>query len=68
MQFAGSSFLINFGVNNMFKTKFGSLAISLSLLTLPVIPSFVAAADEVEEVVAVGTEEMLDQWEILLLQ
>ena len=39
----------------MFKTKFGSLAISLSLLTLPVIPSFVAAADEVEEVVAVGT-------------
>ena len=27
----------------------------MSLLTLPVIPSFVAAADEVEEVVAVGT-------------
>ena len=39
----------------MFKTKFGSLAISFSLLTLPVIPSFMAAADEVEEVVAVGS-------------
>tara|TARA_A100001388_G_scaffold159423_1_gene118945 strand:+ start:1109 stop:3643 length:2535 start_codon:yes stop_codon:yes gene_type:complete len=39
----------------MFRTKIGSLAISLSLLTLPVIPSFIAAADEIEEVVAVGT-------------
>ena len=39
----------------MFKTKFGSLAISFSLLTLPVIPSFLAAADEIEEVVAVGS-------------
>ena len=39
----------------MFRTKIGSLAISLSLLTIPVIPSIVAAADEVEEVVAVGT-------------
>ena len=39
----------------MFRTKIGSLAISLSLLTLPIIPSFVAAADEIEEVVAVGT-------------
>ena len=39
----------------MFRTKIGSLAISLSLLTLPVIPSIVAAADEIEEVVAVGT-------------
>ena len=39
----------------MFKTKLGSLAISFSLLTLPVIPSFIAAADEIEEVVAVGT-------------
>ena len=39
----------------MFKTKFGSLAISFSLLTLPVIPSFAAAADEIEEVVAVGS-------------
>ena len=39
----------------MFRTKIGSLAISLSLLTMPVIPSFVAAADEIEEVVAVGT-------------
>ena len=39
----------------MFRTKIGSLAISLSLLTLPVIPSFLAAADEIEEVVAVGT-------------
>ena len=45
----------NFGVNIMFRTKIGSLAISLSLLTLPVIPSFIAAADEIEEVVAVGT-------------
>ena len=39
----------------MFRTKFGSLAISFSLLTLPVIPSFIAAADEIEEVVAVGS-------------
>ena len=39
----------------MFKTKLGSLAISFSLLTLPVIPSFMAAADEIEEVVAVGS-------------
>ena len=39
----------------MFRTKIGSLAISLSLLTMPVIPSIVAAADEIEEVVAVGT-------------
>ena len=39
----------------MFRTKIGSLAISLALLTLPVIPSFIAAADEIEEVVAVGT-------------
>ena len=39
----------------MFRTKIGSLAISLSLLTLPVIPSFIAAAEEIEEVVAVGT-------------
>lgn len=39
----------------MFRTKIGSLAISLSLLTLPVIPSIIAAADEIEEVVAVGT-------------
>ena len=39
----------------MFRTKIGSLAIALSLLTLPVIPSIVAAADEIEEVVAVGT-------------
>jgi len=39
----------------MFRTKIGTLAISLSLLTMPVIPSFVAAADEIEEVVAVGT-------------
>ncbi len=39
----------------MFRTKIGSLAISLSLLTLPAIPSFIAAADEIEEVVAVGT-------------
>ena len=39
----------------MFKTKFGSLAISFSLLTLPVIPSFLAASDEIEEVVAVGS-------------
>ena len=39
----------------MFKTKIGSLAISFSLLTLPVIPSFIAAADEIEEVVAVGS-------------
>ena len=39
----------------MFRTKIGSLAISLSLLTLPVITSFIAAADEIEEVVAVGT-------------
>ena len=39
----------------MFRTKIGSLAISLSLLSLPVIPSFIAAADEIEEVVAVGT-------------
>ena len=39
----------------MFRTKIGSLAISFSLLTLPVIPSFIAAADEIEEVVAVGS-------------
>ena len=39
----------------MFRTKIGSLAISLSLLTLPVIPSIIAAAEEIEEVVAVGT-------------
>ena len=39
----------------MFRTKIGSLTISLSLLTLPIIPSIVAAADEIEEVVAVGT-------------
>ena len=39
----------------MFRTKIGSLAISFSLLTLPVIPSFMAAADEIEEVVAVGS-------------
>ena len=39
----------------MFRTKIGTLAIFLSLLTMPVIPSFVAAADEIEEVVAVGT-------------
>ena len=39
----------------MFRTKIGSLAISFSLLTLPVIPSFIAAADEIEEVVAAGS-------------
>ena len=39
----------------MFRTKIGSLAISFSLLTLPVIPSFITAADEIEEVVAVGS-------------
>ena len=39
----------------MFRIKIGSLAISYSLLTLPVIPSFIAAADEIEEVVAVGS-------------
>ena len=41
----------------MFRTKIGSLAISFSLLTLPVIPSFIAAADEIEEVVEA---ELLD--------
>ncbi|MBU94908.1 MAG: TonB-dependent receptor [Balneola sp.] len=39
----------------MFRTKIGSLAISLSLLALPAIPSFSVMAEEVEEVVAVGT-------------
>lgn len=39
----------------MFRTKIGSLAITLSLLALPAIPSFSVMAEEVEEVVAVGT-------------
>ena len=47
--------LIKFGVNNMFRTKISGLAISFSLLTLPVIPSIVSSADEIEEVVAVGS-------------
>ena len=39
----------------MFKTRISGLAIALSLLLIPSIPSLVAAADEVEEVVAIGT-------------
>ena len=39
----------------MFKLRISNFAIALSLLLLPNLPSFVAAADEVEEVVAVGT-------------
>ena len=39
----------------MFKFKLGGIAIALSLLLLPSLPSFAVAADEVEEVVAVGT-------------
>jgi len=39
----------------MFKTRISGLAIALSLVLIPSIPSFVAAADEVEEVVAIGT-------------
>ena len=39
----------------MFRTKISGLAISFSLLTLPVIPSIVSSADEIEEVVAVGS-------------
>ena len=39
----------------MFRTKLNSLVISLSLITLPTIPSILSAADEIEEVVAVGS-------------
>jgi len=39
----------------MFKFRISGFTIALSLLLLPNLPSFVAAADEVEEVVAVGT-------------
>ena len=39
----------------MFRTKLNSLVISLSLITLPIIPSILSAADEIEEVVAVGS-------------
>ena len=39
----------------MYKSKIGFLSITLSLLITPTLPSFLAAADEVEEVVAIGT-------------
>ena len=39
----------------MFKTRISGIAVAVSLLSIPVIPSFVSAADEIEEVVAVGT-------------
>ena len=39
----------------MFKFRISGIAVALSLLLLPTLPSFAVAADEVEEVVAVGT-------------
>ena len=39
----------------MFKTRISGIAVAVSLLILPTVPSFVSAADEIEEVVAVGT-------------
>ena len=39
----------------MFKFRISGLAIALTLLVGPALPSFVYSADEVEEVVAVGT-------------
>ena len=39
----------------MFKTRISGIAVAVSLLMLPTIPSLVSAADEIEEVVAVGT-------------
>ena len=39
----------------MYKSKIGFLSITLSLLITHTLPSFLAAADEVEEVVAIGT-------------
>ncbi len=39
----------------MFKTKISGIAVAVSLLVLPTVPSLVSAADEIEEVVAVGT-------------
>ena len=39
----------------MFKTRISGIAVAVSLLTLPALPSMISAADEIEEVVAVGT-------------
>ena len=39
----------------MLKTKLNFIPLVLSLLVLPTVPSLVSAADEVEEVVAIGT-------------
>ena len=39
----------------MFKTRISGIAVAVSLLVLPAVPSLVSAADEIEEVVAVGT-------------
>ena len=39
----------------MFKTRISGIAVAVSLLMLPTVPSLVSAADEIEEVVAVGT-------------
>ena len=39
----------------MFKTRISGIAVAVSLLMLPTAPSLVSAADEIEEVVAVGT-------------
>ena len=39
----------------MFKTRISGIAVAVSLLILPTVPSLVSAADEIEEVVAVGT-------------
>ena len=39
----------------MFKTRISGIAVAVSLLILPTVPSLISAADEIEEVVAVGT-------------
>ena len=39
----------------MLKTKLNFIPLVLSLLVLPTVPNLISAADEVEEVVAIGT-------------